>query len=88
MAWTIRLLESAKRDLRKLDSKTANRILDFLHRRLASLDSPRNLGEPLGGNLRGHWRYRVGDYRIICNIEDSQLVVLVIEIGHRREIYR
>lgn len=88
MAWTIRLLDSAKRDLKKLDPGTATRIVDFLQHRLLALDSPRSLGEPLGGNLRGHWRYRVGDYRIICSIEDRQLVVLVIEIGHRREIYR
>lgn len=88
MAWTIRLLESARRDLKKIDRKASDRIVSFLYKRLSSLDSPRMLGIPLGGNLRGHWRYRVGDYRIIRNFDDDELVVLVIEIGNRRDIYR
>lgn len=88
LAWTIRLLETAKRDLQKLDRTTADRIDKFLRDRLSSLLDPREIGEPLAGNMRGHWRYRVGDYRIICNIQDRELIVLVIKIGHRREVYR
>ncbi|WP_244518355.1 type II toxin-antitoxin system RelE/ParE family toxin [Phyllobacterium sp. OV277] len=67
----------------------ARRIITFLASRIASLDDPRQTGKGLrGAKLGSLWRYRVGDYRIICEIQDHRLVVLVIEIGHRREIYR
>ena len=88
MAWTIELLDTARRDLRKLDRQGARRIRDFLHLRVAAAENPRSLGHALTGPLKGLWRYRVGDYRIVCDIRDDKLVVLVIEIGHRREIYR
>ena len=88
MAWTIELLNTARRDLRRIDATISTQILDFLYERVASLDHPRELGEPLSGNLRGHWRYRVGNYRIVCNIEDAKLIVLVIKIGHLSDIYR
>ena len=87
MAWTIELLNTARRDLRRIDATTSTRILDFLYERIASLDHPPELGEPLSGNFRGHWRYRVGNYRIVCNIEDAKLIVLVIKIGHLSDIY-
>jgi mRNA interferase RelE/StbE len=61
---------------------------DFLEDRIASLDDPRSTGHSLTGQLSGLWRYRVGDFRIICDIQDQRLVVLVVEIGHRSEIYR
>ena len=64
------------------------RIRDYLERRVAVLDDPRELGEPLKGNFAGLWRYRVGDYRVIAQIQDDRLVVLVVRVGHRREIYR
>ncbi|MCV0397491.1 MAG: type II toxin-antitoxin system RelE/ParE family toxin [Rhizobiaceae bacterium] len=87
MAWTIELRSSVRHDLKKLDRKVADRVLDFLAERVASGD-PRRIGEPLAGNLRGHWRYRVGDYRIICNLADERMVVLVIRIAHRSDVYR
>ena len=87
MAWTIELLNTARRDLRRIDATISTRILNFLYERVASLDHPRELAEPLSGNLRGHWRYRVGNYRIVCNIEDAKLIVLVIKIGHLSDIY-
>ncbi len=59
-----------------------------MEERVAAHDNPRDLGAALSGRLAGHWRYRVGDYRIICKIEDETITILVIEIGHRREIYR
>ena len=74
--------------MRRLHRSEAKRIRDFLNERVASLDSPRRIGEALVGPLKGFWRYRVGDYRILCRIEDDKLVVLVIEIGHRSDIYR
>ena len=88
MGWTIEILDSAKKGLRRLDRQNARRITDFLHRRLAELDDPRSIGDSLHGPLREYWRYRVGDYRIVCSIQDRRLVVLVVEIGHRSEVYR
>lgn len=73
--------------MRKLDKQVAARILDALDE-IAKLDDPRSKGKVLAGNLAGLWRYRVGDYRILCNIEDGKLVVLVVDVAHRREVYR
>ena len=89
MAWTVELSETADRELAKLDPQQRKRILKFLWGRVAALDDPRSLGEPLHGSELGEfWRYRVGDYRLICRIEDDRLIVLVLRVGHRREIYR
>ena len=89
MAWTIEYTESARKQLRKLDKPMARRIVDFMDERIATQNDPRSHGEALTGPMLGtYWRYRVGDYRIICDIEDGALRVLVIEIGNRREIYR
>ncbi|MFC6487850.1 type II toxin-antitoxin system RelE family toxin [Nitratireductor sp. GCM10026969] len=89
MNWTIEYNTSVRKSIRKLDSQTRSRIRHFLSERIASLDDPRQLGAALSGSRLGNfWRYRVGDYRIICDIQDHKLVVLVLEIGHRREIYR
>ena len=89
MAWIIKYAESASKQLKKLDKQTALRILDYMDERVAVLDNPRSLGKNLKGPKIGeYWRYRVGDIRVICNIIDEQLMVLVIEIGNRREVYR
>ena len=89
MAWTINYTETAKRQLGKLDRSIARRIVDFMDERIASSDGPRSSGHALTGpTLGAFWRYRVGDYRIICDIQDGQLIVLVLEIGNRREVYR
>ncbi len=88
MAWKVELSLQADRELSKLDPKQARRILKFLFERVAKLD-PRSIGEALRGSSLGEfWKYRVGDYRLICRIEDDRLLVLVLRIGHRREIYR
>lgn len=88
MAWSVELSETADRELSKLDAQHSKRIFKFLLR-VASLDDPRNLGEALHGSRLGEfWKYRVGDYRLICKIEDDRLIVLVLRVGHRREIYR
>ena len=70
----------------KLDRRTATRLLDYLEERIATAVDPRALGKALQGNLRGTWRYRVGDYRLICKIEDQRITIVVVEIGHRRDI--
>jgi mRNA interferase RelE/StbE len=89
MAYSVELSESADRELGKLDAQQAKRILKFLHERVAKLDDPRSIGEALHGSQLGEfWKYRVGDYRLISKIEDDRLLVLVLRVGHRKEIYR
>lgn len=88
MAWRIELTASAEKALAKLDRQTAKRITGFLRERVAGSHDPRQTGKALSGPLAGLWRYRVGDYRIICEVKDGQLVVLVVTIGHRSDIYR
>lgn len=89
MAWTIKYTESSLRQLKRLDKPVALRILDFMDERIALLADPRAAGKNLVGPRMGsYWRYRVGDVRVICDIQDHALVILVVEVGHRREIYR
>lgn len=89
MAWTINYTESALRQLKKLDQSIALRVVDYMDERVATVDDPRTLGKNLvGPKLGDYWRYRVGDIRVICNIQDGEMCVLVIEIGNRLEIYR
>jgi len=87
MAWKIEFDPAARRELEKLDKAVSDRILKFLHQRVAALDDPRGIGERLQGNLRQFWKYRVGDYRLICSIKDDLLLVVVVRVGHRRHIY-
>lgn len=89
MPWRIEVSPSADRQLSKLDPQHVTRILKFLHDRLAKLDDPRSVGKALQGSRFGEfWKYRVGNYRLICKIEDDLFVVLVLRVGHRKEIYR
>ena len=76
-------------DLKKLDRPVQLRLLGFLRQRVAALDNPRSIGEPLpGAKLGNYWKYRVGDWRIVCNIDDQRIVVRVLRFGDRRELYR
>lgn len=86
MAWTIEFAESAAKTLGKLDKPVAQRIVKFLRERVAT--DPKTAGEALKGNLPPMWRYRVGDYRIICDIVDETVKVIVVKIGHRKEVYK
>jgi mRNA interferase RelE/StbE len=89
MAWTVEVSATATRQLENLDSQHSKRIVKFVQERLARLDNPRDIGKPLSGPKFGElWKYRVGDYRLICRIKDERLVVLVLLVGHRKEIYR
>jgi mRNA interferase RelE/StbE len=89
MAWQIELSGLARKNLDELDPQHARRILAFLHGRVAHLDDPRSIGEALkGSRLGAFWKYRVGDWRIIANIEDGALRILVVRIGDRKEVYR
>lgn len=89
MAWSVEFDAGALKDLKKLDRAVAGRITSYLRNRIAPLQDPRSMGAALQGSELGKlWRYRVGDYRIICEIRDRELVILAVSIGHRREIYR
>ena len=89
MAWLIEFEKEAEKELKKLDKQVARRILKFLRERVAVLDNPRSIGDALTGSTLGdYWKYRVGDYRIIADIQDSRVCVQVIRLGNRREIYR
>ncbi len=89
MAWKIEYDPKAQKELRKLDRKMAQRIIAFMGERVAVLDDPRSIGEALvGPRLVDRWKYRVGDYRIIADIQDDVLVVYVVKVGNRREVYR
>ena len=87
MAWTVEIGPFAQKQLRKLDRPVCRRLLDWLSDRIEGCKDPRHFGEPLRGDLGGLWRYRVGEYRIICEIQDRKLVVLALAIGHRRDVY-
>jgi mRNA interferase RelE/StbE len=88
LAWRIEYTDSARQQLRHLDKQTAQRILDYMDERIAPLEGPRTAGKALAGPLGELWRYRVGGYRIICDIQDGALLVLVVRIGKRGEVYR
>jgi len=88
LAWNVEFTATAKRQLAKLDRRWQAAILDYLEDEIAPLQGPRDRGKALRGDRRGLWRYRVGDYRIICELRDVELVVLVVTVGHRRSVYR
>ena len=85
--WTIEYDENAARELAKLDRQAAKRIKKYLDERIATDEDPRRFGEELKSNLAGLWRYRGGDYRIIAEIQDEKIIVLIVRIGHRSKIY-
>jgi len=87
VTWSVVVSSAVSKKLRKLGPAAERCVVKYLDERVLSGD-PRSFGKPLTANLAGYWRYRVGDYRIICRIEDSELIVLVLEVGHRRDIYR
>lgn len=87
MAWTIKPARRFERELAKLDKSVQRKILAYLETRVAPSDDPRTLGKALGYDLAGFWRYRVGDYRILCKIEDQQLVIVAVSVGHRSGVY-
>ena len=89
MAWLIRFEDSAKKELKKLDAKSAKQVMQFIKERIATLDDPRSIGEALHGpELGKYWKYRTGNFRIICNILDKEITVVVVRIGNRKDIYR
>ncbi len=88
MAWQVEFVPAAAKELKKLGRAEAARIIATLETRIAVLEDPRSLGAALTGELGGLWRWRIGDYRVIARIEDERITILVVRVGHRREVYR
>jgi mRNA interferase RelE/StbE len=89
MAWGIEYGKDAEKEIAKLDRQIAQRIIKFMGSRVAKLENPRSIGDALTGSTLGdYWKYRVGDYRIIAEIQDAKLIVQVVRVGNRREVYR
>ena len=86
--YTLDYSNDARKSIKKLDSSVQKRIIDWIDKNLDNCINPRLNGKPLTGNLKGNWRYRVGDYRIIAKIEDDKILITVVDVNHRRQIYR
>lgn len=87
MTWIVEFDDAARKELRKLDRQAQQEILHYLRERIATNEDPRRFGKALSRELTGLWRYRIQSYRIICNIEDQKLTVLVVRAGHRKDVY-
>ena len=87
MSYTVKLTNRAKKQLSKLDKYTAKLISSWIYKNLVDCEDPRKSGKGLTANHSGQWRYRIGDYRLICEIQDDELIILALSIGHRRDIY-
>jgi mRNA interferase RelE/StbE len=85
--WRVEFDREAAREFRKLGEPARRTILRYLRERIATADDPRRFGKPLTGEYAGLWRYRIGDYRLIVTFEDDRLIVLVLRVAHRREVY-
>jgi mRNA interferase RelE/StbE len=88
LTWKVEWDDRARRELRRLDKQVQREILTYLSKRIATAEDPRCFGKPLRHEFQGLWRYRIGNYRAICQIENNQLIVLVLAIGHRRQVYQ
>ncbi|MDY7001899.1 MAG: type II toxin-antitoxin system RelE/ParE family toxin [Thermodesulfobacteriota bacterium] len=88
MAWKIEITRTAEKQITKLDKVSQGLIVRFLKERLKPAENPRGFGKPLRGDRAGLWRYRVGVYRLICEIKDQRVKILVLKIGHRKDVYR
>lgn len=88
MAWRVEISQTAQRQIRKLDGQAQAAIIRYLQERVEPAENPHQLGKPLRGEMKKLWRYRVGDYRMICDIRDGDKTVVVLALGHRKHIYR
>ncbi len=87
MRWFYKFDERALHELQKLDRQAQKDIIAYLDKRVATKEDPRRFGKPLKADLAGLWRYRVHDYRILCQIKDDVLLILVVSVGHRKNVY-
>ncbi len=88
MTWEVEWDDRARHELRQLDQQVQRDILKYFSERIATDEDPRRFGKPLQHELKGLWRYRIGNYRVICHIENDHLLVLVVAVGHRRKVYQ
>lgn len=88
MTYRVMFSDRAKKELKKLNKNTSKFILSWISKNLEGCENPRSQGKALVANRSGQWRYRIGDYRLICQINDNLLIILALEIGHRKDIYR
>lgn len=88
MNWTVEFDERALKELKKLGKEAGEKVIAYLESRIATKEAPRRFGKALTGDKTGLWRYRVSDYRIICRIEDERVIVLVLRVGHRKDVYK
>ena len=88
MAWKIEFEQEAEKELARIDRQQAKQILKYLFERIATPEDPHRFGEALRFNLSGFWKYRIGNYRVICDIQDETVTVLVLRVGHRRKVYK
>lgn len=86
--WTLVFTEDVRKELKKLPQQASNKIINYLENKVLPSPSPRTLGRSLSANLRGLWRYRVEDYRIVCEIQDKELIILIVRVGHRKNVYK
>jgi mRNA interferase RelE/StbE len=88
LAWRVEWEDEAVKELKKMDTRAQRAIVRYMKDKIATEEDPRRFGEPLRKDLKGLWKYRIGSYRVICSIEDKEIVVLIVRVGHRREVYR
>jgi mRNA interferase RelE/StbE len=88
LAWTIRIKKTAEKQILKLETHIKRRIVDFLKNKLSTSNDPKQYGRKLSGNKGDLWRYRIGNYRLICQINSEELIILVLVAGHRKDIYK
>ena len=88
MSYHVQLTDTAKKQLKKMDRQTASMLLGWMRRNQEGCENPRQHGKGLSANRSGQWRYRVGNYRLIAEIEDDQIVILILSIGHRSDVYK
>ena len=87
MAWQVEFDPRAEKELASLGTSAQRKIISYLRERISTDEDPRRFGKALQGGLQGLWRYRVGDYRLVCQLRDNAFVVLVVRVGHRRDVY-
>ena len=88
MKYTVEYTKRAIKQLKKLDKQTSALLLGWIEKSLVDCDNPRQFGKGLTANRKGEWRYRIGDYRLVADIQDDKIVILILNIGHRRDIYK
>ena len=88
MAYVVKITKKAEKHLQKMDKSNAKIITQWIEDNLSGTENPRAIGKPLIDNPHGNWRYRVGDFRLLCDLQDDVCLVFVVKAGHRREVYR